>query len=492
MSLALLLASRILGLVRESVQAAAFGASGWGDVVVLMLTLPDWLTGILASGALAYVLVPAWARTGAPVAAIERRVGAALLAGGALVALALVLCREPAVRWLAPGVPADLAPLAGTALAWSALAVPAALLAALWTVRLQHERDYGGMYASNLVVNVALIGALWWAGFHMPRDAALTGLGAGLALAMVLRLAWLMARKQRFVHGKRAADQPQPAQGVGAARGFTLPRASVWIWAALLAGLPLALPFAARSIASQSASGALATFNYAWKLVELPLVLAIQLVAALAFPGIAGALATGEAPGARRAIRGAFALAWALACAATAALVVASPALAQLLFGWGAMEPRALARIAEWAGVGAWTLLPQSLIAVALTVLAARARMRPVVAAYALALGALGLASAWGWSEGVALMVLLGLLLALIAVVALLALGSEVRSWLPWRGMAAALAALLVLAAASAGHALPFAATSLAQGLVAAGLSASLVLGLSWWGSADLREALRR
>ena len=118
--------------------------------------------------------------------------------------------------------------------------------------------------------------------------------------------------------------------------------------------------------------------------------------------------------------------------------------------------------------------------------------MRPVVAAYALALGALGLASAWGWSEGVALMVLLGLLLALIAVVALLALGSEVRSWLPWRGMAAALAALLVLAAASAGHALPFAATSLAQGLVAAGLSASLVLGLSWWGSADLREALRR
>jgi len=489
LSLALLLASRVLGLVRESAQAAAFGASGLGDVVVLMLTLPDWLTGMLASGALAYVLVPAWARTGAPVAAIERRVAVALLAGGALLALALVLCRDQAARWLAPGVPVDLAPVAGTALAWSALALPAALLAALWTVRLQHERDYGGMYTSNLVVNIALIGALSWVGFNVPRDAAIMALGVGLALAMVLRLAWLMVRRLRYA---RAADAPEPAPGVGALRGLPLPRASVWIWAALLAGLPLALPFAARSVASQSASGALATFNYAWKLVELPLVLAIQLVAALAFPAIAGALAAGEASGARRAIRGAFAMAWALACAATAALVVAGPALAQLLFGWGAMEPRALARIAEWAGVGAWTLLPQSLIAVALTVLAARTRMRPVVAAYALALGAVGLVGAAGWSDGVALMGLLGLLLAMIAAVALLALGSEAASWLPWRGMAAALAALLVLAAASAGHVLPFATTSLAQGLVAAVLSASLVLGLGWWGSADLREALRR
>src|SRR5436305_12135501 len=61
LSLALLLTSRVLGLVRESAQAAAFGTSGLADVVVLMLTLPDWLAGLLASGALAYVLVPAWA-----------------------------------------------------------------------------------------------------------------------------------------------------------------------------------------------------------------------------------------------------------------------------------------------------------------------------------------------------------------------------------------------------------------------------------------------
>jgi len=61
-SLMLLLTSRLLGLLRESAQAAAFGTSGMADAVVLMLTLPDWLTGFIAGGALSYVLLPLWAR----------------------------------------------------------------------------------------------------------------------------------------------------------------------------------------------------------------------------------------------------------------------------------------------------------------------------------------------------------------------------------------------------------------------------------------------
>ncbi|MBE7942886.1 virulence factor MviN, partial [Ramlibacter aquaticus] len=86
LSLLLLLASRVLGLGRESAQAAAFGASGLADVAVLMLTLPDWFAGLLASGALAYVLVPAWAGMApAQVAASQRRLTRAVLAlGGAL------------------------------------------------------------------------------------------------------------------------------------------------------------------------------------------------------------------------------------------------------------------------------------------------------------------------------------------------------------------------------------------------------------------------
>jgi peptidoglycan biosynthesis protein MviN/MurJ (putative lipid II flippase) len=265
----------------------------------------------------------------------------------------------------------------------------------------------------------------------------------------------------------------------------------VWLWAILSAGLPLALPFAARSIASQAGEGALATFNYAWKLVELPLILAIQLVATLAFPAIAKALAAGDSPATAGAVRGAIALAWALACAAAATLLVGAPAIAQLLFGWGRMEPQALARVAYWGALGAWGLLPQALIAVALTVLAARSRMRTAVMAYGAALGLLLGYSAWGVGDGASLMVLLNFLLGAVAVAVIVALGPQALAWLPWRSMAISFACLLALAGLAMQAWLP-SSPGLWLGLAVAGLAGLAVMGATWWGSADLRAALAR
>ncbi|MDB5872713.1 MAG: virulence factor family protein [Ramlibacter sp.] len=482
LSLALLLASRVFGLMRESAQAAAFGTSGLADVVVLMLTLPDWLAGVLASGALAYVLVPAWAgQSPAQVAATQRKVATGLLAAGAALALLLILLREPAVEWLAGGLSRSMVPAAANAMVWSALALPAALLAGLWTTRLQHEHDFAGMYSANLVVNAVLIAAIAWAGSRVGTGTAMPWLGAGLLTAMLLRLGWLRWRT--------------PAQAIarddGVAPGPALPSVPVWLWAVLSAGLPLALPFAARSIASQAGEGALATFNYAWKLVELPLILAIQLVATLAFPAIAKALAGGDPLVTKSAVRGAMALAWTLACASAAALVVGAPAIAQLLFGWGRMDAQGLARVAHWGALGAWGLLPQALIAVALTVLAARGRMKIAVTAYGLALAALLSYAAWGAPDGAALMILLNLLLGAVAIIVLIALGPDARDWLPWRSMAISMACLSALAGVAAQAWLP-PVPGLWPGLAAAVFAGLAVMLLTWWGSDDLRAALAR
>ena len=482
LSLALLLASRLLGLVRESAQAAAFGTSGLADVVVLMLTLPDWLAGVLASGALAYVLVPAWAgQSQGYVAATERRVAWALLGAGGLLALLLALWRQPLAGWLAAGLPAEMLPGATQALVWSAVAFPAALLAALWTTRLQHERDFTGMYSANLVVNGVLIAAIISTAARRPLSETVSWLGAGLVAAMILRLAWLRWRTPQAASSETAGPSGQEAP---------LPGPSIWLWAALSAGLPLALPFAARSIASQSGEGALATFNYAWKLVELPLVLAIQLVAALAFPSIARATASGDSASTRVAIRGAFALAWALACAAAAALLVGAPAIARLLFGWGRMEPEALARVAQWGAIGAWGLLPQAVIAVSLAALAARGGMKPAVLAYGLALALLLSYATWGGKDGARLMILLNFLQAAVAIAVSAALGSSVRSWLPWRSMAISLLCLLGLAGVAA-QALPL-FLDLWAGLALAASAGIVVVAATWLGSADLRGALAR
>ncbi|WP_372659923.1 lipid II flippase MurJ [Hydrogenophaga sp.] len=400
-SFGLLLASRLLGLLRETAQAAALGTSGLADLAVLMLTLPDLLTGVLAAGALSYVLLPLWARQPPALqAATQSRLGRILLATGLLVGAGLVAAPELIVGLLAPGLSAGARVSAQLALGWSALALPLALLAALWTTRLQHRRDFTGMYGANLVVNAAVIGALGlvaasWA--KLPVGPVVL-LGLGLLLGGALRLVWLHWRLART----REPVAPDAAPAPNSAP--TWPRPNVWLWALASAGLPLLLPLLGRSLASGGGEGALTTFNYAWKLVELPLVLAVQLVATLSFPALARVFAAtppldAAASAAHReqqqaVLRQAFTLAWVLACAAAAALSAMSLPLAQLLYGWGRMTPEAVQQVAAWSRIGAWSLLPQALLAVLLTLMASTGRLRGAVHAY---LGALAVLALLGW-----------------------------------------------------------------------------------------------
>jgi putative peptidoglycan lipid II flippase len=249
----------------------------------------------------------------------------------------------------------------------------------------------------------------------------------------------------------------------------------------------LGLPFAARSLASHEAPGALATFNYAWKLVELPLVLAIQLVGTLALGPIARALRGAATPqDAQAPLRRGFALAWTLACACMAGLLVASPAVAQLLFGWGRMQQGALADVAQWGRIGGWSLLPQAVVAIALAALAAQERLRIAVLAYAAALLVLLLAAP---RQGAVLMVWLDVLWAAIALVLLYALGPKLRAALPWRTFAVGGGGLLLLQAVLFVTGIP--SSYVVQGAAAFVATVSL-FGIVYATSEDLRSALAR
>ncbi len=427
-SLSLLLMSRLLGLARESAQAAAFGASGMGDVVVVMFTLPDLLVGILVSGALAYVLLPVWAQqTTQTLAAGQKKIALALLGFALVLGAAVWLGRHALVRLLAPGLSVEMAAISAASLGWSAAVLPMAMLAALWATRLQHERDFVGMYAGNLVVNLLLVAGLLVAAFGTSGAGlnffrAMTILGFCLLLAMAARLGWLAWRLPK----NPPAQQPVQAP--------TLPAARIWVWAALSSALVLLLPLVARSIVSQSGEGALASFNYAWKLIELPLMLAVQLVASLAFPALA---ATAPQSAERlQALQVAFALAWALACAAAAAVATFSLPLASVLFGWGSMTPAGLEAIARWSAIGVWSLLPQALIAVLLTLMATTTRMRVAVWAYACALAGLLVFGLFGSAQGQGVMWALNAVLAAAAAALLVTERKDTAGALPVAAMA--------------------------------------------------------
>lgn len=240
------------------------------------------------------------------------------------------------------------------------------------------------------------------------------------------------------------------------------------------------------------------TFNYAWKLVELPLVLAIQLVATLAFPGIAAAFSNGQAPSGERreqqvsALRSAFVLAWVLGCAAAAAIAGMAPALAQLLFGWGRMTPEAVTQVAAWGRIGAWSLLPQALLAVLLTLTASTGRLRGAVLGY---VGALGLLALLGWLahrtgalDGAQVMWALNAALSAAALALLVRERDFLRGVLAVRDLLPALLAALALAAL-AGH---WPAPQRLPGLGWALLIGLTVVAVAWALSPGLRQALRR
>jgi peptidoglycan biosynthesis protein MviN/MurJ (putative lipid II flippase) len=348
------------------------------------------------------------------------------------------------------------------------------------------------MYGANLVVNAVVIAALLWISSHLQNDllAPVPMLGLALLLAMGLRLAWLRWRMGRA----DSATSETPATHAEGDAGW--PRSSVWLWALASAGLPLALPLVARSLASAGGEGALTTFNYAWKLVELPLVLAVQLVATLAFPGIARAFASGPAAGthtARRdALRQAFVLAWVLACAAAGALAGTAPALANLLFGWGRMPPEAVAQIGEWGRIGAWSLLPQALLAVLLTLMASTGRLQGAVLAY---LGALLLLPALVWLawpdgavDGAQVMWAINAALTAAALLLLVREREFLHGVLAWRDLLPAAAAALCAAWLGASWPVTDRLTGLGMALTAA----LAVLAVAWLSSPGLRRALRR
>jgi len=126
-SLLLLAASRLLGLVRDVVVATQFGLTGHADAALVVLSFPDLAVSLLWGAAVPAVMVPRMAGHSLQQIASEgarwSRL-AALLFG---VAGVLVWWQQRLiVHALAPGLSAADAQLAAQALGWSALvALPA-------------------------------------------------------------------------------------------------------------------------------------------------------------------------------------------------------------------------------------------------------------------------------------------------------------------------------------------------------------------------------
>ncbi|MEV6664317.1 lipid II flippase MurJ [Streptomyces nigra] len=398
------MAAAVLGLGRDQALAHLFGAGAETDAFLVAWTVPEMASTLLIEDGMAFVLVPAFslalARRGrgtpgpdpvrALVAASLPRLCLALAGAAAL----LVLGAPLLVAFLAPGLSDPSLAVACTRL--TATCVLSFGLAGYCSAALRAHRSYLAPGAIYIAYNAVIIATMVVLAARWGVRAAALGValgGCAMALAQAPSLWRRLARRPGGGSGvpraagtdrdggpglARAAgtDQhggPGVARAAGADRdGVTqAPGADRDGGRAFTVGLVCAvLLFAVgrqsqvlieRYFASGLPAGAISHLNYAQKVAQLPMSLAMM-VCVVTFPVVARAIAEGDVRRARDRVERDLTLMACLVLLGTSVVVACAPGIVHLLFQRGAFTAGDTAATAAVMRVYALGLLGHTLV----------------------------------------------------------------------------------------------------------------------------------
>lgn len=364
----LTLASRITGLIRETMVAGLFGATAMTDAFLVAFRIPNLLRRLFAEGAFSQAFVPLLAATRATEgeAATQRLIDAvATVLLWALVVTSLAgVAAAPVLVWLLggglPGAAQDasvvmtrfmfpyigcmslVALSAGILNTWRRFVVPAAtpvllnlsVIAVGWVLAGPLERaGYPGIYA--MAFGVMLGGVLQL----LVQWPALRAIGA----MPRMRLSW------------RGLRESQAHPGVG--------RVLMQMGPALLGvGVSQLSLMINTNISSRIAEGATSWLNYADRLMEFPIGLLGVALSAVLTPQLSAAQASGETERYSRLLDWGLRMVMLLALPCAVALLVFATPLTAVLYHRGAFSAADVGHTAE--SVMGWGVGLMGLIAV--------------------------------------------------------------------------------------------------------------------------------
>lgn len=333
---ALTVAGALCGLARDQILAHYFGADGETDAFLVAWTIPEIAATLLIEEAMALVLVPAFSLALVCGAGPLRDLVAAtlprLLLGLAVAAAVVAAAAGPLVRALAPG-------LADPALAVDCTRLTAATVlffgvAGYLSALLRAHRCFAPPAAIYIAYNLSIVAAALALHHAWGVRAAAAGVAAG-GLLMVAMLAPAALRRLRCAardsregppRGPRGRRSPRPA--VPAAL------AAVVAPVALFALARQSQVLVERFLASSLPSGAISHLNYAQKVAQLPMSLAMMLCT-VTLPLVARAMAEGDTERARRCVERDLQVAGAVVLLGAAFVTACAPQLIQVLFQRG-------------------------------------------------------------------------------------------------------------------------------------------------------------
>ncbi|MFD4563434.1 murein biosynthesis integral membrane protein MurJ, partial [Streptomyces sp. NPDC058467] len=360
LSALLSVAGSLLGLGRDQALAHLFGAGEGTDAFLVAWTVPEMASTLLIEDGMAFVLVPAFS-----VALARRAAGSAspdpvrALVAASLPRLCLAFAAAAAVlgagapllvRVLAPGLPDPSLAVACTRL--TATCVLSFGLAGYCSAALRAHRAYLAPGAIYVAYNAAIIATMFvLSGRWGVRSAALgVALGGCLMVAVQAPSLWRRIAER--------ADRPAAASGGDGDRRLTLALVSTVLLFALCRQSQVLIE---RRFASGLPAGAISHLNYAQKVGQLPMSLALMLCV-VTFPVLARAIAEGDTQRARDRIERDLVMVAGIALLGGAAIMACAPQMVQLLFQRGAFTAEDTAATAAVMRVYTLGLLGHTLV----------------------------------------------------------------------------------------------------------------------------------
>ena len=340
----LTLVSRVTGLVREQLIAAAFGASAATDAFNVAFRIPNLLRRLFAEGAFSQAFVPVLAATRATEGdeATRRLIDAvaSVLAAVLLLTCVVGMAGAPVLVWLIGSGLAEF-DLAATMTRWMFPYIGFMSLVALSAGILNTWKRFAVPAVTPVLLNLAVIAAAWWGaplfeswGLH-PVLALAAGVMLGGVLQAAIQIPALRAIgcMPRFALGFTALRAAWRHPGVGRVLGLMAPA----LLGVSVAQISLLIN---TQIASHVGVGAVSWLTYADRLMEFPTALLGVALGVVLLPQLSAAQARDDAAGYSGLLDWGLRVLVLLALPCAVALIVFPKALVAVLFHYGQFQPQ--------------------------------------------------------------------------------------------------------------------------------------------------------
>lgn len=272
-----LLIGRLSGFVRELIVAKTYGVSAAADIVVLWLTLPDLLLNILAGSAIGAALIPGFVANEEKAKVIWFQAILAALIGSLTISVVLQFFSISIVSLLAPGISPVSLDLADYGVKVAIFIFPLSLLVAVNSAYFHYEGKFFMAGIGTLVFNGVLIVGLLLCGYFYIED-----------LKLIL-IAVFLAAFVRFFYQFLVVFDRGALIGLFERNYISKEVVVRFLQAMMSSGVIFVYPVIGRSFSSAAGEGGVAIFNYMFKLIELPLMVAVTFLSVVFMPSLAKA-----------------------------------------------------------------------------------------------------------------------------------------------------------------------------------------------------------